>query len=90
MVNHQWDYNKEVGKNLQLQPYKYQKVEMSAKVEFTDDIRKIIYNEKEFPDDGRIFMSSDWHLAPVTESMISPPSEIPSAIYLRNKKSDSP
>lgn len=44
--NHQWDYNKEVGKNLQLQPFKYQKVDMATNVEFTDDIRRLIYNEK--------------------------------------------
>ncbi len=44
--NQQWDYNREVGKNLQIQPFKYQKVELASSVEFTDDIRKLIYNEK--------------------------------------------
>lgn len=34
---------------MQQQPFKYHKVDMSTNVEFTDDIRKLIYNEKEFP-----------------------------------------
>lgn len=31
-LNHQWDYNRELSKTLQAQPFKYQNVEMSAKV----------------------------------------------------------
>lgn len=65
-LNHQWDYNRELSKTLQAQPFKYQNVEMSAKVQFTDDIRKLIYNEKSFPEDARVFTATDWHLAPIT------------------------
>lgn len=31
-LNHQWDYNKQLGKTLQSQPFKYQNVEMSTNV----------------------------------------------------------
>jgi hypothetical protein len=41
-------------------------VEQATNVDFTDDIRKLIYNEKVFPDDNRVFTASDWQLAPVT------------------------
>ena len=39
---------------------------MSKKVQFRDDIRKLIYDEQAFPDDKKIFNFNDWQLAPVT------------------------
>jgi hypothetical protein len=43
-LNHQWNYNKEIGKSVQQQPFKYQKVDLTTNVDFTEDIRKLIYN----------------------------------------------
>lgn len=69
-----------------MQPFKYQTVDMSNKVEFTDDMRKLIYDEKAFPEDLKVFNASDWQLAPVTESPLKPPDNIPSIAYIRSKK----
>lgn len=75
-----------MGRNLQAEPFKYQAFEMSSKVDFTDDMRKLIYDEKAFPNDIKLFNSSDWQLAPVTETHLNPPDNIPSLGYIRAKK----
>ena len=68
--NQEWNYNKEVGKGLMQAPFKYQQVEMSTHIDLTEDIKQMIYDEKAYPEDLKIFNSTDWQLAPVTEKII--------------------
>ena len=41
----------------------------------------MIYDEKAFPEDLKIFNSTDWQLAPLTEKVIVPPKDIPSRAF---------
>ena len=70
------------------QPHKYQHFEISTHIDLTEDIKQMIYDEKSYPDDLKLFNSSDWNLAPVTEKIITPPLFVPSRAYIQSKKID--
>lgn len=57
-LNYKWNYDKEIGKLNQNQPFKYQQVNLPPKVEVTEDVKDIIFNEQEHPDDLRLFLSN--------------------------------
>lgn len=74
-----WDYNAEVSKQTNQQPFKYQSTEPG--VFELDPMNELIYNEAKNPEDTRLF-NSDWGLAPFTEKILNPPEVIPSRNYL--------
>lgn len=51
--------------------FKYQNVEMSHHVEFIDDVRSIIYDERTNPDDANLLKK--WDLAPFQETVLKLP-----------------
>lgn len=59
----EWNYDQEVGKVMQKEPFKYQSVQMHQKAEFTEDIRGMIYDERTNPEDQRMFTSNEWQLS---------------------------
>lgn len=63
--------------------FKYQNVDMSHKVEFIDDVRNIIYDERTNPEDASLLKK--WDLAPFQEFPLKLPKDVPPQIRITRR-----